>query len=193
MISPYWNILTVSISLIASFFYIKSVIKGDTIPNKMGWFIWILAPLVSSFIMLKNGGGLSALPVFMSWIIPLFVFIASFYNKKSYWKISTLDIICLLCALVALYFWLVAKNIISATIFAVLADAFGFIPTIVKSWSHPQTEKPWPYMAGFFNALISILTLTTYPFYLYAFPAYLIFGNLTLLATIYRNQLKKQS
>ncbi len=192
MISPYFNILAPILSGIASFFYIKSVLKGDTVPNKMGWFIWILAPIVSFFIMLQNNGGWSALPVFMSWFIPLLVFIASFFNKKAYWKISKLDIVCLLCALVAMYLWIGENNIWWATFFSILADMFGFIPTIVKSWTNPDTEKPWPYIAGFVNAGISILTLKTYPFHLAGFSAYLLLGNLILILVIYNKKIFKR-
>lgn len=191
MISPYWNILTVVLSLVASSIYIRSMMQGKTIPNKMGWFIWMLAPLASSFIILQNGGGWSAIPVFMSWIIPLLIFSVSFFVKDSYWKISKLDIFCLISALIAIYFWLVAKDIVSATIFAIIADGFGFVPTIVKSWVIPETENPYPYMAGFLNASIGLLSLTQYEFYLYGMPLYLLFGNSILLLVIMRKKFFK--
>ena len=157
----------------------------------MGWFIWILAPLASSFIILTHGGGWSALPVMMSWFIPLIIFIVSFFAKNSYWKVSWLDICCLVFALIALYLWLIAKNNILATVFSITADACGFVPTIVKSWVKPQTEKPWPYIAGFMNALIGILSLHTYHFILYGMPLYLMIGNSVLIFVIYRRKIFK--
>ncbi|MFN4181415.1 MAG: hypothetical protein ACK4FA_01825 [Candidatus Paceibacteria bacterium] len=184
MLPSYLNLLAPIFTLLASFFYIKSVFKKETIPNKVGWFIWMLAPLVSSFIILKNGGGLSAIPVFMSWIIPLVVLVAS-YNIKSEIKVTKLDLFCLVSALVAIYFWLIAKDIYMATVFAIIADGLGFIPTIVKSWKYKNTEKPWPYMSGILSASISLLTLKEYAFHLWGFPFYLIIGNAILISVIY--------
>lgn len=192
MISPYFNLLAPVFSLLASYFYIKSILKGETIPNKMGWFIWIIAPFVSFIIMIQHGGGWSALSVCMSWFVPLLVFIASFWNKKSYWKVSFLDILCLISALASIYLWIVAKDIYTATVFSIIADGFGFIPTIVKTWGAPETERPWPYLAGFVNALLSLLSLHQYNFYLYGFPFYVMLGNLILILIIYRKLLFKK-
>lgn len=191
MISPYWNIVTILLSLVGSSMYIRSMLQGKTAPNKMGWFIWTLAPLAASFIILQNGGGWSAIPVFMSWIIPVFIFSLSFFIKKAYWKVSRLDIVCLISALIALYFWLIAKDIVSATLFSIIADAFGFVPTIVKAWNAPETENPYPYIAGWLNASIGLLTLTNYAFYLYGMPMYLLLGNSILLFVIFRKKIFK--
>ena len=189
MLPQYFVILSPILSFTASYFYIKSVIKRETIPNKVGWFIWMLAPIVSSFIILKNGGGISAVPVFMSWIIPLIVLIFSF-RIKSEIKITKLDIICLISALVAMYFWLLVKDVNNATIFAIISDGLGFIPIIVKSWKYPGKEKPWPYLAGVIGASLSLLTLNEFSFHLYSFPLYLIIGNLILISVIYFKRAK---
>ncbi len=190
MLPEYLNFLTPIVGIIASYFYIKSIVKGETIPNKVGWFIWLLAPLVSSFVILQNGGGLSAIPVFMSWIIPLIVLIAS-YKIKTKLKINKLDIVCFISALIAMYFWLIAKDIYNATVFAIIADGFGFIPTIYKTIKNPGTEKPWPYIAGIFNASIAILTLHNFAFHLFAFPFYLLIGNVILISVIYFTSFKR--
>ncbi len=187
MIPDYFNYFTPIVTLTASYFYIRSILRGQTIPNKVGWFIWMLAPLVSSFIILEYGGGLSAIPVFMSWIIPLMVLLVSFKIKTKI-KISLVDMICFFSALVAMYLWLHVNNIYWATIFAIIADGLGFIPTIIKSWRNPETERPWPYMSGIFSAGISLLTLKQYDFHLYGFPAYLILGNLILVLVILRKK-----
>lgn len=187
MLPDYFNYLTPIVTLTATYFYIKSIFRGQTIPNKVGWFIWMLAPLVASFIILKNGGGLSAIPVFMSWIIPLIVLLVSI-KVKSKIKVSALDVACFFFALTAMYLWIQANNIYWATVFAIIADGLGFVPTIVKSWRNPETEKPWPYMSGIFSASVSLLTLKEYSFHLYGFPVYLVLGNLILILVIIRRK-----
>ncbi len=191
MIPDYFNYFSPFLSLFGAFFYLRGIIKGETTPNKVGWFIWMLAPMVSSFIILKNGGGISAIPVFMSWIIPAIVLVVSFRIKTKL-IFSKLDLICLFFAIIALYLWLKEDNLYWATVFAVVADGLGFIPTIIKSWTNPETEKTGPFITGIISASIALLTLKEYPFHLYGFPMYLIIGNTILVLVIIRKKIFKK-
>jgi len=76
------------VGLIGIVSYIKETIQGKTKPNKITWLLWSIAPLIATFAALSDGVKLSVLPVFMSGFGPLLVLLASFVNKKSYWKLE---------------------------------------------------------------------------------------------------------
>ncbi len=172
-------------SLFAGFFYIKNTLLGKTKPNRISWFIWFIAPIIASFITFKNGGGISALPVFMAGFIPFLVFLASFKNKNAYWKLGKLDYICLLLSIVSMVSWLYFKEGVLATIFAILADAIAFVPTYIKSWNSPDTETVTPYISGVFNASLSFFTVPTLSFITAGFALYLFFGNLVEIVIVF--------
>lgn len=92
---PEWFIyIGVIISFLGSLSYLISTLKGKTKPNKVTWFIWALAPLIAFFATIEQGVGIQSLLTFMVGFNPLLVFIASFINKKAYWKISKIDLAC---------------------------------------------------------------------------------------------------
>src|SRR3989344_785767 len=85
-----------------AFFYIRDTLYRKTKPNRATWFMWSLAPLIATGAALSSGVGWAVLPVFMSGFGPLLVFIASFVNKNSYWKLEQFDYWCGLFSVLAL-------------------------------------------------------------------------------------------
>lgn len=93
MLDERFVILGALLNLAGSAAYIISTIKGETRPNRMSWFLWALAPLIAFGAQLGEGVGLQSLMTFMVGFGPALVLIASFINKKSYWKTSKQKII----------------------------------------------------------------------------------------------------
>lgn len=58
-------------------------------------------------------------------------------------------------ALVALLLWLVLDDPVLAVLTAVAADAIGGIPTVVKAWRRPDTERGFVYLFGTANGGVS--------------------------------------
>ena len=70
----------VLINLITSLWYVRNIFYGNTRPNLVSYFIWMLAPFVGFFLQLKAGAGFSSLGVFMAGFGPLLVIIFSYEN-----------------------------------------------------------------------------------------------------------------
>jgi hypothetical protein len=177
--------ITILTSLIGGFVYIKSTFEGKTKPNRMSWLIWVLAACTASFVQFANGAQSSAIPIFMAGFIPLLVLIASFRNKNAYWEAGALEYICLVLAILSLIMFVFFKTGVLATIFAILADGLGFIPTYVKSWKAPKTENLGPYVSGIFNPIMTLLTLPLFTFNTAGFAAYLFLGNLIEILIVF--------
>ena len=105
MIDERFIFLGVALSFVGSLVYTILTIKGQAKPNRVSWFIWSLAPLIAFFAEVKQGVGIQSLATFVVGFGPLLTFIASFVNKKAYWKISKLDMICGGLSLVGLGLW----------------------------------------------------------------------------------------
>lgn len=166
--------------------YIKETVKGNTKPNRITWLLWSIAPLIATFAALSNGVRLSVLPVFMAGFGPLLVFISSFVNKKSYWKLEKFDYLCGLFSILALVLWAITKEPIVAIIFAILSDGFASVPTLVKSWHHPETETVSPFLAGLFSSITGFFAIVVWNFSSVAFPLYLVIINCILIFVILR-------
>lgn len=140
MIDEKFVYLSVLIIFIADFAYTFDTIKGKIKPNRITWFLWALAPMIAFASQLQKQVGMESLLTFMAGFGPLMVFLASFVNKKSVWKISKFDIGCGTLSVVVLILWVLTNNPIIALLLSILAGGLAAIPTIIKSYFAPETE-----------------------------------------------------
>ncbi len=179
------------VQLIGIASYIKDIIKGDTKPNRVTWLLWSIAPLIATFAAMSNGVKWSVIPVFMTGLGPLLVLFVSFANKNSYWKLEKLDYLCGLFSILALVLWGITKQPNIAIIFSIIGDGLAAIPTLIKSWKHPETETVDAYTTSLFNSLTSFAAIKMWTFAEIAFPVYLVFVNSVLIISILRKKIFK--
>ncbi len=169
--------------------YFKDTIQGKTKPNRVTWFIWAVAPLIATVASISDGVRWEVLPVFMAGFGPLLIFLASFANKKAYWKLARLDYVCGLFSVLALILWGITREPAVAVLFTILSDLFAGIPTIVKIWKYPETENVAPFTTGLFASLTSFTAIRVWNFTSYAFPAYLAMIALIEIGAYYRKRI----
>lgn len=186
----YLVILSVLISVVGSYAYIRDTIAGRTQPNRVSWFLWALAPLIGT------GAALSAhadpwvtTRIFLAGFLPLLVFLASFINRKSYWKITLFDVVCGAFSLLALVAWLMLGSFKLAILLAIIADGFAALPTIRKAWKFPKTETGLVYMAGLVSTILILPSIPVWNIENFSFQIYLLIVNLFLLTAIYRKRI----
>lgn len=179
------------INLFLSVWYVKTIIYGNTRPNLVSWFVWMLAPFVGTFLALKAGAGFSASGIFMAGFGPLLVIIVSLWNKNAYWKITKLDIICGILAILALILYILTRNLGVSILFAIISDGLAAIPTLIKSWKFPETESGSTYAGGIINNIFSLLIIKNWIFSIYSFNIYFIVINIAIVFSIYRKKIFK--
>lgn len=185
---PYLVFLGAFAQIVGIFFYTKETLLGNTKPNRVTWLMWTIAPLIGTFAAISDGVTLAVLPVFMSGFGPLIVFIASFFNPKSYWKLNKFDYLCCIFSALALIFWGITKEPLVAIFLAIISDGFAGTPTLIKAWKYPETESVEAFTTGLFSALTSFFALKTLSFSEIAFPLYLVLANLLLIIAIIRKK-----
>lgn len=169
--------------------YARDTWKGETQPNRVSWLLWSAAPLIGTAAALSDGVTWAILPVFMAGFSPLLVLFASFANKRAYWKLTGFDYVCGVFAVLALVLWAITKEPMVAIVFAILADLFAGIPTIVKAWHHPESESANAYVASLISVCLGLFAVKAWVPAEYIFTIYLIFINLAVIVAIYRKQL----
>jgi len=174
------------IDLIGTGFYIKSMLKGKTRPNRVTWLMWSVSPLIAAFAALSAGAALAAVPILVTGFASLLVFIISLLKKEAYWKINEFDWICGALSVLALILWYITKDPIIAIVFSILSDFFAMLPTLIKSWKHPETESTSVYLASLLSSLTSFAAVKTLNFASVGFPSYLIITNIIIIFFIKR-------
>ncbi len=189
MINENFVFLGALLNLTGSSSYTVDTFRGKTQPNRVTWFLWALAPLIAFSAQLSSGVSFKgALMTFMVGFGPLMVFIASFVDKKAFWKITKLDIACGVLSVLALILWYLTKTGDIAIVLSIAADLLAGVPTLIKAYKAPETESYNVFFFGAISAAITLLTVKTWTFTATAFPVYifLICGVLFLL--IFRKQ-----
>lgn len=184
MINPNFIFLGVFLQFFGGLSYLIDTVKGKVKPNRVTWFLWSLAPLIAFIAEVKQGVGLQSLATFIVGFVPLLIFIASFVNKNSQWKLTRFDAICGILSVLGLVFWIITKVGNVAILFSIFADGLAAVPTIVKSYHNPESENDLVYLFGIVNAGIALLVIPEWNFQNYGFPAYLFLLCLTLTLLI---------
>jgi len=172
------------VQLIGIFAYIKDIFKGSVKPNRITWLLWSIAPMIATGAAISDGVTFAIIPIFMTGFAPFLVFLTSFINKQSYWKLNKLDYICGMLAVLALILWGITKNPSIAILLAIISDAIAAIPTFIKTWEAPETESLAPYTTGLINAFTSFFALQFFNFSELAFPIYLITLHVSMIIVI---------
>ncbi len=175
MIDERFIYLGALINFLGTISYLKSTLTGKTKPNKVTWFLWALAPLVAFSAQVQQGVGLVSLMTFMIGFGPILIFLASFVNKKSDWKITKFDIFCGTLSLLGLILWGLTRVGNIAILFAILADGLAAIPTLIKSYRFPETENLNSYLCAGISAVIAFLAVKEWNFANFGFSLWTIF------------------
>lgn len=191
MLNENFVIVGAFISFFGALSYLKDTLKGKAKPNKVSWFVWTLAPFIAFWATVQQGVGIQSLLTFMVGFNPLLIFLASFVNKKAYWKVTKLDLTCGTLAIAGLILWQITNIANLAIFFSIFADGIAAIPTIIKSYNEPETENPNVFLGSGIAALITLFTIKMWDFEQYAFPAY-IFGICALLFVLIKFRIGKK-
>lgn len=183
------------ITFIGIFLYALSTFRGKTQPNRVTWVLWTIVPLITFFAQLSESVGLIAVFSLAYALGPMLVVIASFANKKAYWKLTLFDITCGIISFIAVLLWLITGDGVVAIIFSILADFAAGLPTLIKGFKAPETENISAFAVGIIGSLITLATINAWNLASYIFPLYILLDSLLLCLTIkvfskYRNSSK---
>jgi hypothetical protein len=188
MINENFVLLGALLSLAGSASYFIGTVKGVVKPNRVTWLVWSVVPLIAFVAQVQQGVGIRSLLTFMTAFNPTVVFIASFLNRESYWKLGRLDITCGVLSVCGLALWAVTAVGNTAILCSIAADGFAAIPTIVKGYRAPETEDYRLYLFSASSAAITLLTIKIWTFEYFAWPLY-IFAVTVLMTCLVRFRL----
>jgi hypothetical protein len=174
VINVHFVYLGAAIGATGSLIYVRDTLRGTTQPNRVTWLLWAFAPLLAFAVELHAGVGLRTLTTFIIGFMPLLVFVASFHNPASVWKIRRLDYVCGAMSLAGTAAWLVTRNGVVAIVAAIAADFLAGLPTMLKSWTNPESETITSYIGAMVNSGILLLTVTHWTTAVAAFPIFIL-------------------
>lgn len=157
-------IIAAILAFIGNISYLKDIFKGRVRPHPYTWFIWSIVSMTTFFGGLAKGAGIGALPtgVAESFTIIIFLFSLKELFKGTAGRIRMIDNFFLAACLLGLIPWALTKDPTISVITVVVIDLMAFVPTLRKTWSHPETEKPLLYEMNVARHILTLCSLQTY-------------------------------
>jgi hypothetical protein len=174
-----------AVNFAACLTYVRAILKGDAMPNRVTWFLWALVPVIAGAAQLRAGVGISTLVVLSVGAGPACVVLASFVRDVGSWKLGPFDYACGGCSLTALALWAVTGSPVTAIVLSIVADATAALPTLRKAWLAPVTEDRSAYLISFAGMILGVLSVQEATFSAYAFNAYLLVVSGALVLILY--------
>jgi len=84
-------------------------------------------------------------------------------------------------SVVGLVLWYLTKIGNIAILFSILSDFLAGIPTLKKSFYHPESENYLEFMSSFISVTLAMFTLDTWSFEHVAFPLYIFLFDLAIV------------
>ena len=194
MIYENFVFLAFAIAMIGAVIYIRDILRGRVRPNIVTWSLWATAPLLAFAAQISEGAGLRSVHTFSTAFGPLLIIIAALIRRNAFAKIKQSDYLFGALAVTGLILWQITGNGLVAIGFAIAADAFAALPTVLKLYKEPETENGWIFGFGIVAAIITLLTVSNWRFEEYGFTVYILIITTimfmpTLVKTIKRNNL----
>lgn len=142
---------------------------------------------------LVKGAGIGALPTGIAegFTIIIFLFSLRLLFQGKIKHIRKVDTYFLIAALLGLIPWALTKDPTISVIVVVTIDLIAFIPTLRKTWNHPQTEKPLLYGMNVSRHILTLFSLNAYNIATTIHSVAMIWTNTMMVFFISRKNKKK--
>jgi hypothetical protein len=183
-----FGFLSVAAMIAARLTYFQSIWQGKTQPHAFSWLIWGVISSIGFAAQFAEGAGagswargFGALTCFV------LVGISLFRGEKN---ITRGDWITLIVALSAIPLWILTKTPLWSVILVCVIDTVGYLPTIRKSWTKPQSESALSYCLGSLGALLTLLAIENYTMATWLYPAVLVASNGAMAVFLLKRRLR---
>ncbi|MFZ2126506.1 MAG: hypothetical protein WAV04_03280 [Candidatus Microsaccharimonas sp.] len=174
MIDERFVFVAFALALVGTAMYIKGILQGKVKPNIVTWGLWATAPLLAVAAQIDEGAGLRAVHTFSTAFGPMLIIVAALIKRNAFAKIKKSDYIFGALAITGLVLWQITGQGYLAIIFAIAADGFAALPTILKLYREPKTENGVIFGFGILASTITLLTISDWRFEEFGFTLYIL-------------------
>lgn len=181
-----FGILALAINLIGYIPYVHDILRHKVMPQRVTWGIWSILSTIAFANQVINGGGWSVWFFGSSALMTTMVFVLSI--NRGVGGASRLDKIMLAAAALLLVYWLTLHDTRLSTIFVILIDIVGAIPTVLKAYRRPDTESYPQWVMAAIGGFFSVLAIEKADYILFLYPLYIVAMNTIIVSAKYYSE-----
>jgi hypothetical protein len=183
MLGGEFIVVAIILRVAAGLGYLIATWRGVVQPNPVSWLFWGMTPLVAFAAQVQDG------PTPQAWVTltlgasPLLVFVLS-VARKSRWRVGRFDALCGGFAALGVVLWQITSDPVHAILFSILADVLASIPTLLKAYRAPSSERALPYFVSMVSMTVTLLTVSDWKLMEFAFPLYILLINTSIFGVV---------
>ena len=158
--------------------YVRSMIKSTTRPSPISFFGWASLATVAAIAQASKGIDWSlAVPV----LTAVGAFSVAFFSirfGRAAW--TRADVTSVVIGISALVLWTITKEPLTAIILVIVADLAVTVPTLIKTYSTPESEPFWFWVTYTSAATATIIATRNTTLYNLFYPIYDVLGALVI-------------
>ena len=171
--------------LIGGIPYLKDIHERRVRPHVLSWTGWAFTTALGGSAMFASGSTWATAILFANTALCVSIAGYSIVRKVGVWSTGPQDAIFFGLGILGLVLWQVLNEPVIALIFAILADLFFGLPTIIKTYKDPSSETPFAWAMASLSGLLSLFALRNFAFSEAAYPTYLfIYDSIVLLLVL---------
>ncbi|MBI3619057.1 hypothetical protein HY213_03430 [Candidatus Peregrinibacteria bacterium] len=181
------NILSGMLSVLAFVPYIAAILRGQTQPSRVSWWIWSAVGLLLALTYVKLGSTAAVGVAFGSFAGQVIISaLAIPYGKKG---VTIVDRWCLVGALAcAILWWLISSPLLPHLLILGI-DFFAWLSTFRKAIKNPASENLLAWILWFAGGAIALVNVHQWTIANALFPLYVTCSDGLVVALLFRNLL----
>ena len=180
--------LTASVvAMVAMIPYIASMLRGETRPSIISWWIWTVAGTMLAASYLASGAGPTWWMAAAYVVNPLVIAVLALSYGEH--KADPIDWICLAGALSSLIPWFFFDSPHAALYINIFVDLLGALPTLRKSIVDPASENRMGWLLAFCANVINLLAIDRWQPEIFVYPVYAFVITGLIWGTLFRARL----
>ncbi|MDD5585897.1 MAG: hypothetical protein PHY92_02940 [Alphaproteobacteria bacterium] len=170
-----WGYLSLAVSVAGYIPYFRAILNGRCKPHVFSWVIWAWAASFLFVAQCHRGAGAGAWVTGLTALACLAIAVLALkYGEK---RITQSDEVMFGFSLAAMPLWIITDRPLWSVILLVGICAFGFFPTLRKSYGQPHEELIFFYASCALKSLLGLLALENYVTATALYPLYGVIAN----------------
>lgn len=172
------------LALISPLIYARAIIRGEAKPHRTTRFVLLLITSLTTASLFAQHNTVAIWLAGASTIQSIVIFILSIKHGMEGW--TKTDLVCFVIAIAGIILWQTTSDPTIALYAAIVADATGMVPALIKTYHLPKTEIWTFYLLDVFAAGFNLLAITAWTVQEVSYPVYIMLINALMVFLIVR-------
>jgi hypothetical protein len=164
--------------------YLRDIHHRRVRPHVLSWIGWSFITALGASAMYASGSTWATAILFANTVLSASIAGYAIMRKVGVWSTGPQDAVFFALGMIGLTLWQLLNAPALAIIFAISADFFFGLPTIVKTYKDPSSETPFVWAMATISGVLSMFALRNFEFSEAAYPVYLLLYDTMVLLLV---------